>query len=363
MRQKIRCQAISLMLLALCSAYAGESHAQEAFMLHGTFPNYKGPIYLDWNGHNNVDTATVEGGRFRFNGTLSLPLRATIIINSPLPLEFNRIVLEPGETEIAIDTAIVRQENAVQCVMNIRYVKSGPINAVMVPFEKKIIENIPKLMRVSEDDQLKFFLTEIRKFFRDNPNSPGPVFYLVQTGMYEALPRETLDSLYKGLPKAHQENYFGQRVKERLEYLEQLVVGNTIRDFTWTDATGHAVSISHYKGKYLFIDVWASWCKPCVAEIPLLKDLHAHYSGSQFAVVGVSIDADRDRWLKALEKYQQPWKNVLDPRHFDAEFLTEFRVNSIPFNLLLDPEGKIVAVNLHGEELKTKLAEVLKGKL
>jgi thiol-disulfide isomerase/thioredoxin len=361
MRQKFRCQALNLLLLTLCYAYTSESHAQEAFTLQGTFTNYKGPLYLDWDDH--VDTAVVENGRFQFKGNLSVPLRATIKINTLVPMELNRIFLEAGETEIAIDTAIARQGNVVKCVMDIRYVKSGPINAVIAPFEKKLVEDVPRLMLLSEDEQLKSFLVDIRKLFRDNPNSPGPVFYLVQTGMYEALPRETLDSLYKGLPKAYQENYFGQRVKERLEYLKRLVVGNTIRDFTWTDAAGHAVSISHYKGKYLFIDVWASWCKPCVAEMPLVKDLHTHYSGSQFAVVGVSIDADRDRWLKALEKYQQPWKNVLDPRHFDAEFLTEFRVNSIPFNLLLDPQGKIVAVNLHGEEPKTKLAEVLKGKL
>jgi thiol-disulfide isomerase/thioredoxin len=317
---------------------------------------------LDWNGHNRIDTAIVEGGRFRFKGTLSGPLRATILIHMPVPLEFNRIILEPGETEIAIDTSFVRQRNVVQCIMNIRYVKSGPINAVLVPFEKNIVENGPKWALASQEEQMRIVFSEIRALFRKNPTSAAPVFYIVQTGIYEALPRETLDSLYKGLPKAYQENYFGKRVKKRLEYLERLVVGNTIRDFTWVDAAGQSVSISHYHGKYLFIDVWASWCKPCLEELPLLKELYANYSGSQLAIVGLSIDADRDRWLKALEKYQQPWENVLDPRHFDAEFLTAFRVSSIPFNLLLDPQGKIVAVNLHDEELKAKLAEVLKGK-
>ena len=349
----------AFVVLLLCSCVT-ISYAQDRFVIRGTSLNYEGKIYLDWDNH--VDTVIIKDKKFRFEGPTTSPVRARLFVDSDFPVEHNGLYVEPGETDITIDTAIGVSplDNKETCIINIGFIKAGPINEVIAPFERKFREFVPLYMHASEAAQLQFVSGMIRDLFREHPESFAPLFYLASTGSEAAVPHLLLDSIYRQLPERYKTTRYGEAVKKRLEYYHRTQAGQVIRNFKAVNIAGDSISVADFKGKYLLVDLWASWCAPCREEIPLLKDLYGKYTGSQFAILGVSIDGNKEDWLKALEKEQLPWVNTIDPRHFGAEIYTYFRANSVPFNLLLDPEGKIIAANLHGEELRNKLAEVLK---
>lgn len=348
----------SRILLLLCCLIGFSSQAQERFVVRGTAARYNGKIYFEREGH--TDTVVIKDKKFRYEGTMERPSLQWFKIDAGMPLERNTFVLEPGETVISIDT-IIRRAGQDTCQINIKYQKMGPVNTVIVPYEKRLMEEIPKIRFAPEEEQMRFLISDMRMLISKNKQSLAPYYYIVNTGVYQILPEELLDSAYNGMPAAYKNGYYGQRLNKHLEHLRQTRVGQTMRDFTLTDPKGNPVHVSDYKGKYLLVDVWASWCKPCREEIPFLKTVYGKYQGQPFNILALSIDYEKQPWIDAVEKEQITWGNAIDTRGFDAEFMRYFRVSSIPFNMLLDPNGTVIAVNLHGEQLTQKLEELFPG--
>lgn len=145
------------------------------------------------------------------------------------------------------------------------------------------------------------------------------------------------------------------------EYLsiKKLAVGSIAPDFTLPDPAGDSVSLSSLEGKYVFVDFWASWCQPCRLENPDLVQVYEKFQGDQFEILGVSFDRNRENWLKAIEKDGLEWVHVSDLKYFDSEMIQLYNITNVPMSFLLDPEGKIVAKNLHSDQLEKLLVEVL----
>lgn len=139
----------------------------------------------------------------------------------------------------------------------------------------------------------------------------------------------------------------------------KMVIGATAPDFEYPSPEGKMVGPKDYRGKILVMDFWASWCKPCVAEIPNLKKLLETYKGNGLEVMSVSIDKDNKEWLLALEKYAMPWKQVLAPKA-GADIMKIYQFNMIPFIVIIDREGKIIGKNIRGEALDSFIKERLK---
>jgi thiol-disulfide isomerase/thioredoxin len=139
----------------------------------------------------------------------------------------------------------------------------------------------------------------------------------------------------------------------------KMVVGAIAPDFEFPSPDGKMVGPKDYRGKILVIDFWASWCKPCVAEIPNLKKLHEKYKENGLEVLSVSIDKDSKEWLLALEKYAMPWKQVLAPKA-GADITKLYQFNLIPFIIIIDREGKIIGKNQRGEALDNFIKERIK---
>ncbi|PWV45401.1 TlpA disulfide reductase family protein [Chitinophaga sp. S165] len=138
--------------------------------------------------------------------------------------------------------------------------------------------------------------------------------------------------------------------------------GTTASDFTEKDVNGRPVSLSSYRGKYVLVDFWASWCGPCRAENPNVLSAYQRFKDKGFDILGVSLDAasQEDAWKRAIEKDGLPWVQVSELNGFESESARLYGVTSIPQNFLIDPNGVIIAKNLRGEALHQKLAEVLK---
>jgi peroxiredoxin len=169
-----------------------------------------------------------------------------------------------------------------------------------------------------------------------------------------------LRALYGNLAPVIQSSYFGKQVKASLDAAELTDIGQPAPAFVQNDASGKPVSLASFKGQYLLLDFWASWCGPCRAENPNVVKAYQKFHPKGFAILGVSLDESKDRWLAAVKKDQLSWTQVSDLKGWQNSVADLYGVKGIPMNYLLDKEGKILAKGLRGEDLEKKLAELLK---
>jgi peroxiredoxin len=136
--------------------------------------------------------------------------------------------------------------------------------------------------------------------------------------------------------------------------------GKQAPELSLPDMNGNEIKLSSFKGKYVLVDFWASWCLPCRQENPNVVQAYNKYKNKNFTILGVSLDKEKDDWLNAIQKDKLSWTQVSDLREWNSLAVSTFDFSGIPFNVLVDPDGKIIAQSLRGNELENKLEEVLK---
>ncbi len=137
-------------------------------------------------------------------------------------------------------------------------------------------------------------------------------------------------------------------------------VGDMAPEITMNDENGKTFSLSELKGKYVLVDFWASWCGPCRGENPNVVAAYEKYKNKNFTVLGVSLDKDKAEWMKAIKADKLNWKQISDLKFWNSASVELYGFDGIPYNVLIDPTGKIIATELRDEALHAKLAEVLK---
>jgi len=138
------------------------------------------------------------------------------------------------------------------------------------------------------------------------------------------------------------------------------LVGRPAPEFTLPDVNGKPVSLNSFRGKYLLVDFWASWCGPCRRENPNVVKAFQQFKDKNFTILGVSLDETKEAWMKAIVQDQLKWTQVSDLKHWESSVVGLYGIQGIPYNVLLDPDGKVIAENLTGSSLERKLSEVLK---
>jgi peroxiredoxin len=171
---------------------------------------------------------------------------------------------------------------------------------------------------------------------------------------------QLLENRYNGLADNVKQSYYGKYVKETLDNNKIGAVGTDAMEFTQNDPDGKPVSLSSFRGKYVLIDFWASWCDPCRRENPNVVNTYNKYKGRNFTVLGVSLDRARDPWLKAIKDDSLTWTHVSDLKYWSNQVAQLYKVQGIPKNFLIDPKGKIIARDLRGPQLAQRLDELLK---
>jgi len=173
-----------------------------------------------------------------------------------------------------------------------------------------------------------------------------------------------MEKVFGGLNESLRTSYFGKQVSAKIQTMKKTQEGVEATDFSQPDVDGKMVKLSDYRGKYVLLDFWASWCAPCRRENPNLVKAYGQYKDKGFEILGVSMDkaADKAKWLKAIEDDKLIWKQVGDLKGWDNEAGVLYEIKAIPMNFLIDPNGKIIGKYLRGEELDKKLAEIFKNK-
>lgn len=166
-------------------------------------------------------------------------------------------------------------------------------------------------------------------------------------------------ALFDSLSPAIQQSKQGREIAERIALLSKVETGKTAPVFSQATPDDKNVSIADYKGKYVLLEFWASWCGPCRAEIPNLINEYEKFKNKGFDILSVSLDDDKAKWKAAMEQHNMPWVQVSDLKGWKNDAARLYGVNAIPANFLIDPNGRIIAQNLRGETLGSKLQEIL----
>ena len=149
-----------------------------------------------------------------------------------------------------------------------------------------------------------------------------------------------------------------KKLKDRFQLLEKTSVGGLISGIEMPNSSNEMINLNNIQKKYTLIDFWASWCPPCRTESKLLNSLYTAYNAKGFEIYGISLDSKRENWLNAIEKDNRIWTEVSTVEGFKTKVSVEYGITSLPTNFLIDASGKIIAVNIHGQELREKIDEL-----
>jgi peroxiredoxin len=345
------------------------------FKIDGSIRNFSGKtIYLHhkWNEITYTDSAKINAGSFLFNlkgvepsmywftltndvnGQPSVPFfsDATTIKANLIGDSLNYSGIMGGSTQVdymeyraMINNLIMQQQR-----MQAEYTTASQTG-----------DNVKmQALQLEFQGLNKQYIDGLKAFIKGHPKSVMSGFILANDMNNENVAFEDVVASLADVDKSLENNSYVKSVAKRVNNLKGTMIGYKANNFTQTTPEGKPLQLSDFKGKYVLIDFWASWCKPCRMENPNVVAAYNRFKDKNFTVLGVSMDSNKDLWIAAIKADNLTWPHVSDLRGWGNEVGAMYGVKGIPQNFLIDKEGKIVAKNLRGADLDQKLAEIIK---
>lgn len=311
-----------------------------------------------------VDSATVTEGEFQFSGEAPIPEMYYLRLNETN--YFTQFFLENGKINVTADAdslsnAVVSGSKSNDLLRE--YMATlNDVNSNLLEMQQNYSVAVSSgntdeadRLRIDITEATNDFFTYVENFVAENNSSVVAPFLTLSVLASQELDYNELESIVSSFSPELDETIY---MKELNSYMNTKV-GAIAPDFTQNDPDGNPITLSSLRGKYVLVDFWASWCGPCRDENPNVVENYNKYKDKGFDIIGVSLDRDRDSWLKAIEDDKLTWHHVSDLDYFDNDVAVLYKVNAIPSSFLLDKEGRIIAKDLRGDALNEKLAELM----
>ena len=347
----------NLFLFATAAAVLCSCSNQPKYIIDGDIAGLEGTVYL-YQGDSLIDSAAVKAGKFQFRGNAQTPgVHYLLDSREGRPQAFAmQFILEPGNISIKSDAEDPQ----------VRHTTGTPANDASDAYSAASRALIKEYRdQATTDERREAIEKEFEQLTLTTIDNNRDNFFgvaLMPNRAYELSGQETLDEIAKFSPEMQQTKELTD-LKASAEQKLKTDVGQLYIDIVQNNAEGQPVSlksvIDNPANKYTLVDFWASWCGPCMEEVPHLKQAYDKFHGRGFEIYGVSLDNDNDKWLGAIREHGMGWVQVSDLNGFDNLAAKDYAVQSIPSNFLIDSQGRIVAKNLRGEDLCSKVAELL----